>query len=54
MSYMRESGLRRFLRKLFTATAAIRRETQGSAAAPPPPLHVEHGPSTPRRNRKRR
>ena len=47
MSYKRESGFRRFLRKLFTASAEARREVYGSAAAPAPPLHVEYGPEEP-------
>jgi len=50
----RESGFRRFLRKLFTAVADARSEVGGSAAAPPPRLHVEYGPAEPRRARKRR
>jgi hypothetical protein len=55
MSYKRESGLRRFLRRLFQADAEARREMLSSAAGPAPPLHVEHGPAEPgRRPRKRR
>jgi hypothetical protein len=53
MSYKRESRFWRFLRTLFTAIAETDRELYGSAAAPPP-LHVERGPATSRRDRKRR
>jgi hypothetical protein len=49
MSYLHESKFRRFLRKLFTASAEARREVYGSAAAPAPPLHVEYGPEEPER-----
>ncbi len=47
MSYKRESGFRRFLRKLFAARADAGREVYGSVAYPPP-LHIEHGPANPR------
>ena len=53
MSYKRESGFRRFLRKLLTARADAGREIYGSVAYPPP-LHIEHGPANPRRKPKRR
>jgi hypothetical protein len=51
VSYLQESKFRRFLRKLFTASAEARREIYGSAAAPAPPLHVEYGPEEPERRR---
>ena len=53
MSYKRESGFRRFLRKLLTARADAGREVYGPVAYPPP-LHVEPGPAHPRRQPKRR
>ncbi len=53
MSYKRESGFRRFLRRLFTAGADAGREVYGSVAYPPPP-YIEHGPAHPRRKPKRR
>ncbi len=53
MSHRRESGLKRFLRRLFQADADARREMYGSAA-PAPPLHVEDGPAEPRRRHRKR
>jgi hypothetical protein len=43
----REGSFRRFLRRLFS----VRTGSTGSVASPGEPLHVEHGPSRPRRKR---
>jgi hypothetical protein len=41
----RESGFKRFLRRLFSIRIGI----YGSAASTAEPLHIEHGPSRPSR-----
>jgi hypothetical protein len=51
---LRDGGFIGFLRRLFQADAEVRGEFDGSAAAPAPPLHVEHGPADPRQKPSRR